>query len=202
MKRALLISASSLMLALLLVVPAWADSSTTTDTDTTDTTVVSGSTSTSSGTSETSTTGASEGVTVTVDATDVGTYQLSLLGSDLDFTVNAVDQLVRSQDPLSIINTGTAPFDVYVSADAAPASGTEHRLSFSDSPGLDQVRWSLSVTPDAGGSVSVTDSMAAGFGVLEPGGSLTLYSYLRIGSGLSYPGVYRWTGTVYAVPES
>ena len=190
------------MLALLLVVPALAESSTTTDASTTDTTVAGGPTSTGSDTSETLTTAASGGVTVTVDATDVGTYQVSLLGNHLDFSVGAVGQLARSQDPLSIINSGSAPFEVYVSADTPPSSGPGHQLSFSDSPGQDQVCWSLSVTPDVGGGVSVTDTSAAGFGVLRPGGSLTLYSYLRMGSGLGYPGVYTWTGTVYAVPES
>lgn len=217
MKRAFLISIWALVLVLCLAIPAWAwDSSTSDATDTT-TTVAEPPTSVPSDTttatlppttaptgttSAASTTEASQGVTVTMDASDVGTYQISLLGSDLDFTVTGLNQLVESQNPLSIVNSGTASFDVYVSADSPPSSGLEHQLSFSDSPGHNQVRWSLAAEPDAAQAVSVTDTNAAGFGALGPGQSITLYSYLQMGSGLDYPGVYGWHATVYAVPGS
>jgi len=142
----------------------------------------------------------SQGFTVTLNAADVGAYQISLMGSSLDFTVYAPYQSVSSQYPLSIYNSGTRDFDVYVSADTAPSYMGMYWLGFSDSPGQDQVRWTLTQWPGMGMDTSVDDMYASYFGTLYTYSSMTLYSNLQMGSGVSYPGQYTWTGTVYAVP--
>lgn len=207
MRRTLLVCASGVSLVVLMVVPvlAWSSpgSEVTTDTSALGTTIsviTSDTNEPGSGTTDAGTT--STTFTVTVEPQDAETYQLALLGSDLDFAVSASGQSAQSQAPLSIVNTGTAPFGVFVGADMAPADAGGHQLRFSDSPQHDEVCWSLSTTADIAGGVAISDSSAAGFGVLEPGRSLVLYSYLRLGSGLDYPGVYSWTGTVYAVPTA
>jgi hypothetical protein len=147
----------------------------------------------------------SQGFTATLNAASAGTYQISLMGNSLDFTMSGADayQTLGSQSPLSIYNSGTAPFDVYVSADSAPSYMGYYYLGFSDMPGQDQVRWALSPYSSPGmGDTSVTDMYASGFGPLSPYNSMTLYSFLYTGSGVSYPGQYGWSGTVYAVPNS
>ena len=157
--------------------------------------------STDEGTTSTATsTETTTGVTVTTVAADAGFYQVSLLGNDLGFQFPGFGQWAQSQNPLSIVNSGDSPFDVYISANSAPASGPGHLLRFSDSPGQNEARWLLSEQASSGSGHSVTDSVATGFGTVLPGGSLTLYSYLLMGTGLEHAGVYSWTATVYAVP--
>ena len=141
----------------------------------------------------------SQGFTATLDAADAGTYQISLMGS-LDFATYQANQSVSSQSPLSIYNGGTRSFYVYVSADNPPSYMGMYKLWFSDYPGQDQVRWTL--TPQYGPEMSVSDQYATSFGSIDPGNSMTLYSTLYMGSGITYPGQYTWTGTVYAVPAS
>ena len=141
----------------------------------------------------------SQGFTATLDAADAGTYQISLMGS-LDFATYQANQSVSSQSPLSIYNGGTRSFYVYVSADNPPSYMGMYKLWFSDYPGQDQVRWTL--TPQYGPEMSVSDQYATSFGSIDPGNSMTLYSTLYMGSGITYPGQYSWTGTVYAVPTS
>jgi hypothetical protein len=142
----------------------------------------------------------SQGFTVTLNAADVGAYQISLMGGTLDFTVYSPYQSAASQTPLSIYNSGTRNFDVYVSADYAPNYMGMYWLGFSDSPGQDQVRWTLTQWPGMGMDTSVNEMYASYFGTLYTYSSMTLYSNLQMGSGLTYPGQYTWTGTVYAVP--
>jgi hypothetical protein len=142
----------------------------------------------------------SQGFTVTLNAADVGAYQISLMGSSLDFTVYTPYQSVASQTQLSIYNSGSRNFDVYVSADTAPSYMGWYWLGFSDYPGQDQVRWTLTQWPGMGMDTSVNEMYASYFGTLYTYSSMTLYSNLQMGSGLSYPGQYTWTGTVYAVP--
>ena len=107
-----------------------------------------------------------------------------------------------SQNPLYVSNTGTKAFDVYVSADTVPTYMNMYTLSFSDSPGQDQVRWTLTRTPNAGMDTSVSESYAANFGTINPGDGMTLYSTVQMGTGLTYAGQYTWNATVYAVPTS
>ena len=143
----------------------------------------------------------SESFTVTLDAADPGTYQMSLMGG-LDFSTEGVNRSVPSQNPLYVSNTGTKAFDVYVSADTVPTYMNMYTLSFSDSPGQDQVRWTLTRTPNAGMDTSVSESYAANFGTINPGDGMTLYSTVQMGTGLTYAGQYTWNATVYAEPTS
>ena len=143
----------------------------------------------------------SQTFTVTLDAADPGTYQMSLMGG-LDFSTYAMNQTVSSQNPLYITNTGTRAFDVYVSADTVPAYMNMYFLAFSDSPGQDQVRWTLTQTPNMGMDTSINESYAANFGTLNPGGGMTLFSTVQMGTGLTVPGEYTWSATVYGVPTS
>jgi hypothetical protein len=141
-----------------------------------------------------------QGFSATLNAADVGTYQISLMGNSLDFTTYALNQSVPSQSPLTIYNSGSQDFDVYVSADTAPSYMGMYWLQFSDSPGQDQVRWTLTQWPGMGMDTSVNEMYASSFGNLYPSNAMTLYSDLLMGSGLSYPAWYTWSGTVYAVP--
>ena len=146
---------------------------------------------------------ASGGFTATLDAAGAGTYQISLYGNSIDFTMSGPQayQTLQSQSPLSVYNSGTAAFDMYVSADGSPSYMGMYSLGFSDMPGQDQVRWTLGTNSwPGGGDTSVSDMWATGFGRLYPSNSMTLYSFLYTGSGISYPGQYSWGGTVYAVP--
>ncbi len=143
----------------------------------------------------------SETFTSTMDAEDPGTYHMSLLGS-LDFGTCAVNQTVSSQNPLFISNDGTKAFDVYVSANDVPSLAGAHHLAFSDSPGQDQVRWALTQTPNPGSGTAISESAAANFGSVGPGDGMTLYSTVHVGTGLTHPGEYTWSATVYAVPTS
>jgi hypothetical protein len=197
-KRCFLALVATFVFLLLAAAPAPADDSTTTVTAPDDATTTADVTTTTADVTTTVT----AGIRITVDATDVGTYQLSLLGSQLDFKVTALGQTVQSQDPLTVVNNGTAQFDIYIGADSAPASTSGDRLSFSDPPGKDQISWSLASVADEAQGAPVSDGPATDFGILAPGRSLTLYSYLRLGDGLEHPGIYRWTATVYAVPVS
>ena len=144
----------------------------------------------------------SQGFSATLDAAGAGMYQISLMGNSLDFAMSGPwgCQTLQSQNPLSIYNSGTMQFDVYVSADGAPSYMGMYYLGFSDSPGQDQVRWSLSPYPWMGMDTTVSDMWASNFGGLSPSNSMTLYSFLYTGSGVTYPALYGWTGTVYAVP--
>jgi hypothetical protein len=148
----------------------------------------------------------SQGFTATLDATNAGNYQISLYGSGYSFATSgsASYQSLTSPDSLSVYNSGSLPFNVWVSADASPYD-SQHMwgLGFSDSPGQDQVRWTLSPNswPNSGYDQSVTDSWATPFGSVDPGNSTTLYSFLYTGSGFSHATQYGWTGTVYAVPN-
>ena len=141
----------------------------------------------------------SQGFSVTLDAANANSYQISLMGNSLDFTSSGPNQMVSSQSPLYIYNSGTRNFDVYVSADGSPSNGW-YSLSFSDSPGQDQLRWTLTPYSWPGMDTSVTDSWASNFGTLSPSSGMTLYSNLYMGNGLTYDGHYTWSGTVYAVP--
>ena len=143
---------------------------------------------------------ASETFTSTLNAADSATYHISLTGG-LDFGTCNVNQTVSSQNPLNISNSGTDPFLVYISADTPPSS-MGSSLAFSDSPGQDQVRWSFTGSPGMGTGTSVSDAYAAAFGSLGAGNIMTLYSNLQMGTGLTHPGQYTWTATVYAVPVS
>jgi hypothetical protein len=167
---------------------------------TTSTEVTPGATTSTVTTIASSDTAASQGLTVTADAGDVDSYQLSLLGNSLDFVLDSSNAWSRSETPLSIVNNGTRPFEVYISADAPPLSMGRYSLTFSESPGADQLHWVLSPRPETDGAISVSDTYAADLGEIAPGGSLTLYSFLSIGSGLTHPGTYTWNATVYAVP--
>jgi len=140
----------------------------------------------------------SAGFTVSLDATNANSYQISLMSNSLDFSGAMPSQMVSSQSPLYVYNSGQKNFDVYVSADGVPTLSGMYSLGFSDSPGQDQVRWTLTQWP--GMDMSVTDGWATDFGTLSPSGGMTLYSNLYMGSSLSYAGQYTWTGTVYAVP--
>jgi hypothetical protein len=142
----------------------------------------------------------SQGFTATLNAADTGSYQISLMGNSLDFTTYALNQSVPSQNALSIYNMGARAFDVYVSADSAPSYMGMYWLGFSDYPGQDQVRWTLTQWPNMGMDTSVNEMYATNFGTLYSYNAMTLYSNLLMGSGLSYPAWYSWTGTVYAVP--
>lgn len=143
----------------------------------------------------------SETFTSTVDAQDTGTYNISLLGS-LDFGTCAANQTVSSQNPLFVSNDGTEAFDVYVSANDVPSLMGAHHLAFSDSPGQDQIRWALTQTPNTGSGTAINESSAANFGTVTPGDGMTLYSSVQVGTGLTHPGEYNWSATVYAVPAS
>ena len=142
----------------------------------------------------------SQGFSATLNAADPGTYQISLMANSLDFATSQPYQSVSSQNPLSVYNSGSRAFDVYVSADGAPSYMGMYWLGFSDSPGQDQVRWTLTQWPNMNMDTSISDTYAASFGTISPGNSMTLYSNLYMGSGLTYAGQYSWTGTVYAVP--
>jgi hypothetical protein len=144
----------------------------------------------------------SQGFTATLDAANAGTYQVSLYGNGYYFTTSGSSpyQTLYSQEQMTVYNSGTMPFSLFVSADGPPSWMGMYNLSFSDSPWQDQVRWSLSLSSMPGGDTSITDSSASGFGNLYPSSSMTLYSFLNTGSGFSYPAQYSWTGTVYAVP--
>jgi hypothetical protein len=168
---------------------------------TTSTEVTPGATTSTVTTIASSDTAARQGLTVTADAGDVDSYQLSLLGNSLDFVLDSSNAWCRSETPLSIVNNGVRPFEVYISADAPPSNSIGgYPLTFSESPDADQVHWVLSSRPEVEGATSVSDTYAADLGEIAPGGSLTLYSFLSIGSGLTYPGTYTWNATVYAVP--
>jgi hypothetical protein len=144
----------------------------------------------------------SQGFTATLDAANAGTYQVSLYGNGYYFTTSDSSpyQTLYSQEPMTVYNSGTMPFSLFVSADGPPTWMGMYNLSFSDSPSQDQVRWSLSQSSTPGGDTSITDSWATTFGDLYPTNSMTLYSFLTTGSGFTYPAQYSWTGTVYAVP--
>jgi spore coat protein U-like protein len=141
----------------------------------------------------------SETFTSTMDAEDPGTYHISLLGG-LDFGTCAVNQTVPSQNPLHISNDGTETFAVYVSADEVPSLMGAHYLEFSDYPGQDQVRWTLTQSPNTGTDIAINESAAASLGTVNPGDCMTLYSTVQVGTGLTHPGQYTWSATVYAVP--
>ena len=91
---------------------------------------------------------------------------------------------------------------MYVSADTLPALMGVYHLAFSDSPGQDQVRWTLTQTPNTGSDTAISESSAANFGTINPGNGMTLYSRVQVGTGLTHPGQYTWSATVYAVPTS
>jgi hypothetical protein len=143
---------------------------------------------------------ASQGFSATLNAADPGTYQISLSGNSLDFSTNGPNDYVASQYPLSIYNGGNRDFEVYVSADGAPSYMGMYWLGFSDYPGQDQVRWTMTQWPSMGMDTPVCDWYASNFGTLSAGNYMTLYSNLQMGTGLTYPGQYTWSGTVYAVP--
>ena len=142
----------------------------------------------------------SNGFTATLNAADVGTYQISLMGNSLDFSTSALNQTAPSQSPLYIYNSGTHAFDVYVGADSTPSYMGMYFLGFSDNPGQDQVRWTLTQSPGTGTDTSVSETYPSYFGMLSAMGSMTLYSNVQMGTGLTYPAQYSWSGTVYAVP--
>ena len=144
----------------------------------------------------------SMGFTVSMTTVTETEYEIQLIGHSLDFNTTGVNQTVASQTPLSILNSGARKFDVYVSADAPPSLSGAHVLSFSDSPGMDQVRWTLVQHPGTGLDSSVTDTAATFFGTIDPGDGMALYSTVQMGTGLTYAGQYAWSATVYAVPAT
>jgi len=144
---------------------------------------------------------ASQSFTSTLEAADSGTYHISLMGG-LDFATCDVGQTISSQNSPYVSNDGTKAFDVYISANTAPSALSQYHLAFSDSPGQDEVRWTLSTTADMGVGKSVDESRAVSFGTLEPGDGMTLYSSVEMGTALTHPGRYTWSATVYAVPAS
>ena len=96
---------------------------------------------------------------------------------------------------------GSRAFDVYVSADSAPSYMGMYWLGFSDYPGQDQVRWTLTQWPNMGMDTSVNEMYASSFGTLSSYNvNDALLESVRWVPASPTRRQYSWSGTVYAVP--